>query len=85
MRIPIIISFLLITELLFAKPERLRVIICENPSTSVTIAWDQLSGTNPELFFCSDDYGNKVSLYQKKAVPTKSVMVKGMNTQFVRL
>lgn len=85
MRIPIIISFLLITELLFAKPERLRVIICENPSTSVTIAWDQLSGTNPELFFGSDDYGNKVSLYQKKAVPTKSVVVKGMNTQFVRL
>jgi hypothetical protein len=85
MRFSIFISFLFLAQLLFAKPERFRVIICENPATSITIAWDQVSGTNPELLFGSDDYGNKASLYQKRATPSKSIMVKGMNTQFVRL
>jgi len=69
----------------FAKTDRVRCIIREEPSSSICIAWDQVSGTNPELLFSADDYGNRVSLYQRKAIPSKSSMLKGMNTQFVRL
>ena len=81
MRFSIFISFLFLAQLLFAKPERFRVIICENPATSITIAWDQVSGTNPELLFGSDDYGNKASLYQKRATPSNMTANTGRQMQ----
>jgi hypothetical protein len=86
MRTILFIIFLTLSfEHLFAKTERIRCVIREEPSTSISIIWDQPSGSNPELLFSSDDYGNKAALYQRKLSPVKTMTVKGMNTQFVRL
>ncbi len=79
-----IILFLL-QDSLFAKSTRFRIILNDDPASSLCIAWDQISGVSPKLYFGSDDYGNRISLYPHVRQPDNQNMAKGMNTHFVNL
>ncbi len=57
----------------------------DDPSTTMVIGWDQVSGGNPVLYFGPIDNGTNVSAYPKSRKPDQVVMSKGMNNHFVRL
>ncbi len=70
---------------LIAKADRFRVVWQSDPSTSATIAWDQVSGDNPTLHLDINDYGNDAISYAVKRNPDRSEFAKQMNNQYVRL
>jgi acid phosphatase type 7 len=84
-RIYSILLLLLLGRQLSAKTDRFRCIIRDEASTSICIAWDQISGTNPILYYGSDDYGTKTTLYPKNITVGQNSNAKGMNSRFVRL
>ena len=68
-----------------AKTARYRCIIRDEPATTITIGWDQLSGTNPSIHYGTTDYGNDIKKYTLKDSPQRVISAKGMNNHFVRL
>ena len=71
--------------LLPAKTERLRCTWRENPATSMVIGWDQVTGSDPVLYYDISDKGAATGSYSWSARPVRVVVAKGMNNQFVRL
>ncbi len=71
--------------LLSAKADRFRCMWRADPSTTMVIGWDQVSGASPVLYYGLVDYGNNVENYSFKQSPDKIVKFKGMNNHFVRL
>ena len=84
-KIFLFLLFICCSKSLFSKPERIRAIIREDPSTTICIGWDQVSGQFPKLYYGLEDHGNNFSKYTAMAVPQKNIQIKGMNTFFVRL
>ncbi|WP_051935788.1 fibronectin type III domain-containing protein [Salegentibacter sp. Hel_I_6] len=68
-----------------ASNSRYRLILTGNPSSSITIAWDQTSGNNPVLYFGTKDGGKKISNYPQKKTPDRVKEYGGMNNHFVNL
>lgn len=77
--------FIFITELAFAKTDKYRCIWRDNPATTMTIAWNQASGSAPILYYDTKDHGTNVSEYRFQKKPSKSIQSKGLNNKFVRL
>ena len=69
----------------FSKSARYRAMFRGNTSTSIVIGWDQISGTNPVLFYGTLDFGDKVASYTNSQKPDRVILGKGMNNHFVRL
>jgi acid phosphatase type 7 len=57
----------------------------DNPSTTMVIGWEQISGEDPELFYDLVDKGVDATKYAKKQAPNNNTDAKSMNNQFVRL
>lgn len=57
----------------------------EDPTTSMVIGWDQVSGTNPVLFYTSQRQSGKMENYAKSQTPDRVILTKGMNNHYVRL
>lgn len=68
-----------------AKTERYRAMWREDPATTIVIGWQQMSGTNPVLFYDVKDNGAMVEKYAFQQVPDKTVDFKGMKNVFARL
>lgn len=64
---------------------RFRCMWREDPSTTMVIGWDQVSGSNPTLYLDVADHGTNVSAYSLSRRPTHTVQAKGMNNHYVRL
>lgn len=79
------ILFCFITELAFAKTDKYRCIWRDNPATTMTIAWNQVSGSAPILYYDTKDNGTDISKYRLQKTPSKSIQSKGLNNKFVRL
>ncbi|MBL7831505.1 MAG: fibronectin type III domain-containing protein, partial [Saprospiraceae bacterium] len=56
----------------------------EDPSTSMVVGWDQLSGTAPVVFFDTKDHGNDLSKYRYKKNPDAVRVFHEMNNTFAR-
>lgn len=69
----------------YANTDKYRIIISDNPATSITIAWNQISGTNPLIYFDTTDYGTNHTLYNNSQAVDRSVSYKSMENRFVRL
>ncbi len=78
------LSFVFFTSL-WANVERIRCTYRDDPSSSISIAWDQISGGNPILYFDDKAQDGNISLYAFHAHPDHVVEFKGMNNHFVRL
>ncbi len=88
MREKIIATFctcLLFTSWLMAETQRFRCMWRDDPSTTMVIGWDQVSGGNPVLYYGPIDNGSNYTAYPKSRKPDNVVMSKGMNNHFVRL
>ena len=57
----------------------------EDPSSTMVIGWNQVSGKNPVIYYDVVDYGQDVLLYSYSHKPDKVLFSKGMNNHFVRL
>ena len=72
---------LLFTAAASAKVDKLRIIWNDDPGTTMTIAWDQLSGTSPKVEYFLKS-GSRVVM---QANPSRSVEYRGMRNVFARL
>jgi acid phosphatase type 7 len=68
-----------------AKTERYRAMWREDPSTTIVIGWQQVSGNTPVLYYDTKDNGVSFEKYAMQKVPDKTVDFKGMKNVFVRL
>ena len=57
----------------------------EEPSTTMVIGWDQISGYNAKLKYDVVDHGGNAAAYRYAANPAAKVSAKNMNNHFVRL
>ncbi|PQB04113.1 Ig-like domain-containing protein [Aureitalea marina] len=81
----------LLTCLLFvcatawAGNDKYRIIINDDPATTITIAWNQTSGSNPVVYYGTTDHGTNYLNYAFSKTVDRSVASRGMSNQFVRL
>lgn len=68
-----------------SKTARYRCIIRDEPATTITIGWDQVSGSNPIVYYGTSDFGANAAQYPLKDAPQRVVTAKGMNNHFARL
>jgi len=71
--------------LVAGKTDKYRAIITKDPSVSITIAWNQVSGKNPVLYYDITDFGPTWESYGNSVKPHKKVNAKGMNNHFAEL
>jgi len=64
-----------------AATRRYRISFNGNPSTSVTIGWDQPTGTSPTVYFGTTDFGTAWASYPLNQTPQISNTSRGMNNQ----
>ena len=68
----------------FAAVDKVRVVWETNPDREAILIWNQISGSNPIVFFSDQDYGQVIVDYrQTKGVDQVSSNL-DMNTQYVR-
>ena len=70
---------------LSAKTGRYRLVWKDDPSISITIGWDQISGSDGKVFFDVTNHGKFPSKYSFSKNPDNVVSYKGMKNTFVRL
>ena len=70
---------------LHAESDKYRLIIRDNPSTSMCIGWNQISGLNPQVYYDTIDHGIEISKYVHKVKPNRQVLYKKMTNTFARL
>lgn len=80
-----ILISLLILQQAIAKTARYRAILRDDPATTITIGWDQVSGNNPVVYYGTLDRGEDIEAYTHKAYPKRSLNAKGMHNHFARL
>ena len=64
---------------------RLRATYRTDPSTSISIGWDQFSGNSPVLYYGTIDKGTSWNLYPLQSSPALTTSDGGMKNTFVRL
>jgi hypothetical protein len=84
-RLGCLILFLGAYIALWATTARYRCMWREEPSTTMVIGWDQVSGSAPILKYDVVDHGVNAAAYAYSARPAKTVDSKGMRNHFVRL
>jgi len=82
--ISIIILCLMFSNLESAT-RRLRATYRSDPSTTISIGWDQYSGISPVLYYGTVDNGVNSALYPYQSAPALTTSDGGMNNTFVRL
>lgn len=84
-KLSILLILLAASTICQAESARFRCMWREDPATTMVIGWDQVSGSNPVLYFDLADHGTNISAYPLSRRPTHLVPAKGMNNHFVRL
>lgn len=69
----------------YASNDKYRLIITDNPATTITIGWNQISGSNPIVYYGTTDFGTTWSSYPSSKIVDRSVSYKGMNNRFTKL
>ncbi len=68
-----------------ASNTRYRVMIREDPATSMVVGWDQTGGSNPMVYYDVVDHGTNAAAYAYSQAVSRSASYKGMNNTFARL
>ena len=69
----------------FGLTRRYRLSLRDDPSTTMTIGWEQNGGSLPVLYFGTQDYGQNWDSYHNSQIEDRQVNAKGMDNRFVRL
>ncbi len=64
---------------------RYRIIITDDPSSTITIGWEQQSGTNPTIHYGTTDFGTAHTSYPNSKTVDRTSNYKGMNNTFAKL
>ncbi|MGB0974108.1 MAG: fibronectin type III domain-containing protein [Flavobacteriaceae bacterium] len=84
-KITLLLCSILFTNVLLASNSRYRIILTDDPATTIMIGWDQNSGTNPIVHFGTTDYGTTWGNYPTSKSVDRTVSYKGMNNNFAKL
>lgn len=76
---------LLLTNLAYSANDKYRLIITDDPSTTMTIGWNQISGHSVAVFYDVVDHGQDYLDYAFFQLPDRTVVHQDMNNYFVRL
>jgi len=76
---------LVFTPISQATSDKFRCIIRDEPSTTMTIGWNQLSGADATVCYGMVDFGRNAEKYPSRLTPQRIVAAKGMNNHFARL
>ncbi len=68
-----------------AETARYRLTWNDNPTTTMTVGWDQVGGEEPRLYYGPEDHGTDVDAYPLSAAPSREVRLSTMDNRFVRL
>lgn len=77
--------FLFISIHSFGTADKLRCMWRSDPSTTMVVGWDQVSGNSPVLYYDEIDWGNDISAYAYSRRADRTISAKKMNNHFVRL
>jgi len=69
----------------FASSDKYRLVWNTDPTTSITLAWNQLQDSDVEVYFDTKDWGRKYWKYKQKVAPTESNNKYEMDTRFALL
>lgn len=70
---------------LSALTDKYRCIIRDEPASTMSIGWNQISGAEPVVYYGTTDFGTSVEKYAQKAFPQRTIHAKGMHNHFARL
>ncbi len=70
---------------LFGVNDKYRLIVNDDPATTMTIGWNQLSGHSVAVLYDVVDHGTDAQAYANFQLPDRTVFHQGMNNYFVRL
>jgi hypothetical protein len=70
---------------LLAESDKYRLVYRDDPSTSIVVCWDNLSGNNHRVYYDIVDHGQDTSAYSFIKTPDRVEDVKGMVNTFARL
>lgn len=76
---------LLFINLTIANNDKYRLTLADDPASTITIAWNQISGTNPTVYYSTTDHGTDHTLYENFKTVDRTIDYRGMNNNFVRL
>ncbi len=80
-----LLVFLMAFGQIYCSNDKYRLVIANDPATTVTIGWNQISGTDPVVYYDTVDYGTNYSSYSFSHAVDRSVYFRGMHNKFVRL
>ncbi len=75
----------LVCQQAFATTDRYRLMFNNDPSSTITVAWEQVSGSNSEVFYGTADEGTNWSAYPNSMTPYKTTNYMGMTNKFAVL
>lgn len=88
MKLKITFSLFLFLGLLLnlqAENDKYRLILLDDPATTITVAWNQISGDNPIVYYGTEDHGTNYTMYSLTKSVDRSTNFRGMHNQFARL
>jgi hypothetical protein len=65
--------------------DKYRLVWNDDPATTMLIAWDQLRGSNPVVYYGAEDFGADFDQYPNSQAPTRVDVYRGMNNNFAKL
>lgn len=80
-----LLLFLLLSLPLLATTRRYRLMFNNDPSTEITVGWEQQSGSNPVVYFDTVDHGTDYMSYANSQTPYRQVNYMGMDNRFAKL
>ena len=82
-----LISFFFFLSIFFsyADTDKYRIMIADDPSSTITIGWNQIDGDSPMVYYDTVDHGIDYTQYSNSKTVDRSVLHKGMDNRFVRL
>jgi hypothetical protein len=85
MKLKILLFCILFSNFIFSSNGKYRLVLTDDPSTTIMIGWEQVSGTNPEIYYGTSDFGTNFSSYPNSKTVDRTVSYKGMNNSFSKL
>ena len=84
-KITLLILLCLFSIKTYANNARYRLVITDNPATTITIGWDQVSGVDPIVYYGTTDHGVDFTNYPLNKAVERIIDYKSMNNNFVKL
>jgi acid phosphatase type 7 len=81
-----IFGMILVPDRAFSATDKYRLVWNDDPETTISIGWDQISGKDPVVCYGTEDFGNDWKKYPHQQKPTRKLKYyQSMNTQFADL